>query len=145
MSMLRNTPRVLCLVLCLSFLLSIFFGIIKFKHPGFLTTIPVLLSVLIIQLSSEDKFLQKLLSNKPMVHIGLLSYSLYMIHQPVFSFYKVYQLNNGLDSSLNILDGSLLIVVIYFLSYLSYKFYEKPIRDFKSKRKNVFILFFLFL
>ena len=94
-------------LLCLIFLVSIFFGIIKFKHPGFLTIIPVLLTVLIIQLSSENNFLKKLLSFKPMVHIGLLSYSLYMIHQPVFSFYKVYKLNNGLDSSLNIFEGLL--------------------------------------
>ena len=131
-------------LLCLIFLVSIFFGIIKFNHPGFLTIIPVLLSVLIIQLSSENNFLKKLLSFKPMVHIGLLSYSLYMIHQPVFSFYKVYKLNNGLDSSLNIFEGFIIIVVIYFLSYFSYKFYEKPIRYSKLKRKNVFLFFLSF-
>ena len=131
-------------LLCLIFLVSIFFGIIKFKHPGFLTIIPVLLTVLIIQLSSENNFLKKLLSFKPMVHIGLLSYSLYMIHQPVFSFYKVYKLNNGLDSSLNIFEGFIIILVIYFLSYFSYKFYEKPIRYSKLKRKNVFLYFLSF-
>ena len=55
-------------------------------HPGFITLIPVLGTMLIIIFCNENIFFYKFLGNKFLVFNGLISYSLYMWHQPIISF-----------------------------------------------------------
>jgi len=57
-------------------------------HPGLLTLIPVSACALLILTTSPSNLTGKLLSLKPMVWIGLISYSLYLWHFPIFAFIR---------------------------------------------------------
>ena len=74
-------------------------------HPGFHTIIPVLGVTLIIAFSSKDELVGKILGSKCVVYIGLLSYSLYMWHYPIFAF-------SVMTDSLNNFNKLELIVLI---------------------------------
>lgn len=62
-----------------------------------------------------------LMSIKPLVFIGVLSYSIYLYHWPVLIFVK-----NNLHG--NAVDYFLSLVVIFGLSFLSYRLVETPFR-----------------
>ncbi|MEY2922584.1 MAG: hypothetical protein RL108_1210, partial [Bacteroidota bacterium] len=81
--------------------------------------------------------INKLIENKFFVGVGLISYSLYLWHWPIFVFIKY----EGLK-----LDGIIRIValiLIFVLSYFSWRFIEQPFRTtlkFNFK-KTIVILF----
>ena len=103
--------------------------------PG-IHSIPVILgtSILIIFLNKNSIFF-KIFSNRLVVGIGLISYSLYLWHQPLLSFTRVYFLNS---SSLHYLS-ILMIFCSVLVSYLSWKFIEKPARRSQLNDKKVII------
>jgi len=92
-------------------------------HPGFLTLLPVIGSGLIILFGHKDNSVCKVMSSKPVVGIGLISYSFYLWHQPLFAFANAYSID-----SLAQWQKAGLIVGGIFLSYLSWKFVERPFR-----------------
>jgi peptidoglycan/LPS O-acetylase OafA/YrhL len=49
-------------------------------------------AALLISFSSENTLVGKFLCSRFMVCIGLISYSLYLWHQPIISFAKIYDL-----------------------------------------------------
>ena len=61
----------------------------KITHPSFLTFIPVAGTMLIIVFAREDDWITRGLSWRPVVYIGLISYSIYLWHQPVMGFDEV--------------------------------------------------------
>jgi len=72
---------------------------------------------------AEGSFVAKLLSLKPLMWIGLISYSAYLIHQPLFAFARI--------SSLDPLTSTHylgLIIVTFSLSFVAWKFIENPFR-----------------
>jgi len=102
---------------------SIFF--IEFNsahHPGLITIIPVLGSVLVIYFSGKNNLVTKLLSSKAFVGIGLISYSLYLWHYPIFAFSRI-----AFDS-LEISYSILLLIITFVLSIFSYYAVERPFR-----------------
>ena len=124
-------------------LLLIFFSIFFFKknfhHPGFITLVPVIGTILII-LFAQKNIVQKFLSSKIFVFTGLISYSLYLFHQPVFAFMRL------LFFDLSELHYIICFLLIFLISYCSWKFIEQPFRLNKNKtikRKNIFIIFIL--
>ena len=58
-------------------------------HPGFLSLIPVTGTSLVIYFTKPELSIGRLLSNKLIVKIGLISYSLYLWHFPIFAFIRV--------------------------------------------------------
>ncbi len=109
-------------------ILSIIFFKLYFPHPSF-HTLPAVLGVcLIIWFSDNSEPITKILSTKLFVGIGLISYSLYLWHYPVFAFNKITQFTQG-----NIFKSFLLFFFIFVMSYFSYKFIEKPFRNKKNK------------
>lgn len=70
---------------CLLVLLGSFFFIGE-KSFNTLTTLPLLVSTSILIVSRDKLFSSFLLGNKVMTSIGLRSYSLYLIHWPLFAF-----------------------------------------------------------
>ncbi len=97
-------------------------------HPN-LTSIPPLIGAgLIILFCSREDIVGRFLSLKPLVAVGLLSYSLYLWHFPIFSFYRLHydQLTNQ--------DRVLLILLSMILSIISYFLIEKPFRRTLSKK-----------
>ncbi len=116
---------------------SIFFFNDKMFHPSFYTLSPIIGVCLVIWFSSKNEPITKILSTRLFVGIGLISYSLYLWHYPIFAFARIsYQLND------NIIFKLILILVTIFLSLISYFFIERPAR--KKKIKFIRVLFYLF-
>jgi len=67
-------------------LCSVPFMGVRWHHPGFATAVPVLGTVLLIRYSGRGDAVGRWLSSRPMAAVGLISYSLYLWHQPVFAF-----------------------------------------------------------
>ena len=58
----------------------------------FFTLLSITGVCLIIWFSSKDEIITKILSTKLFVGIGLISYSLYLWHYPVFAFVRITEL-----------------------------------------------------
>ena len=56
--------------------------------PGSRAVPVVFGTVLIILFATKDQIVGRILSKKPLVAIGLISYSLYLWHQPIFALFK---------------------------------------------------------
>ena len=108
----------------------------EFNTPSFSTSLPVLSAGLIIYFGQYSALARSVLGNRIVVHFGLLSYSLYLIHIPVFSFYSL-----RFDNNHTFFELSWLLMVIYMFSYFSWRFIERPFRDpTYISRKYIFIL-----
>ena len=108
----------------------------KIFHPSFYTLSPIIGVCLIIWFSDKDELITKILSTKLFVGIGLISYSLYLWHYPIFAFIKI----NGFVSG-SIIGKLILIPVIFFLSILSYLLVERPSRN-RKLSFSIIITFF---
>lgn len=107
----------LCLILY-----SILFFDGETPHPSFHTIVPVFGVALIIGFRSKGGLVGALLGSKPFVWIGLISYSAYLWHFPIFAFSRM-----GKDPTNY--DKFEWIVLTIFLSLASYLFIEKPFRS----------------
>ena len=91
--------------------------------PSLYTLLPVVGTCLIVLFCSANSLVGRLLSLKPMVFIGLISYSAYLWHQPLLAFYRI---RFGDDFSLLLKLGILLLSFV--VAYLSWRFIETPFR-----------------
>ena len=91
--------------------------------PGVLVIPPVLGTVLLIMNGQQDNPVNRLLSSRPFVFVGLLSYSLYLWHWPVWTL-SVY--GRGEYEGVAELVGW--FGLVFVLSWLSWKFVEQPFR-----------------
>ena len=114
--------------------LSIFFYDEKTPFPSIYALIPVVGAVILILYSNRDTYVSKFLSSKLLVFIGMLSYSAYLWHQPIFAFFRIY-LNKKLELPVMLF----LIFITFFVAFLSWKFIEKPFRDKNKINKKTFI------
>ena len=105
--------------------------------PSWNALIPALGTALIIYTSSVSR-LSNFFKNRLLISIGLMSYSLYLIHWPVIVFYKYFKF-----SPLVIWEKISLIFFSVLLSYFMYLYIEKPFRFFPknetAKRNRHFI------
>ncbi|WP_161973956.1 acyltransferase family protein [Rhizobium deserti] len=92
-------------------------------HPGPITLIPCLGTLLIIAFASPQNLAGRLLGLPPIVAIGLISYSLYLWHQPVFAFARLRMIDPLAPSHYLVL-----MTLILTLATFSYFFVEKPFR-----------------
>lgn len=106
---------------------SILFFDQKTPHPSFHTLIPILGVALIIGFASKDDLVGKLLSSKPFVWIGLISYSAYLWHFLLFSFTHI---KHGIVLSSK--KTFVLLGLTFLYSIISYFLVE---RRFRSKNK----------
>jgi peptidoglycan/LPS O-acetylase OafA/YrhL len=106
-----------------------------FPHPGFITLIPVVGTVLIAMFAGSGTLVNRVLSWRFFVGIGLISYSAYLWHQPLFAFFRTSQLHEPKPW-----DFLPLIAATLILAGLSWKFVENPFRNRnRFSRKQVFI------
>lgn len=121
----------------ISIIASIFVLTDATPFPGLLALIPTLgATAFIIANEQHSTMAGKLLSQKALVFVGLISYSLYLWHWPLFVFAK---LASPTHLSSVVMVGLCLMTTL--LSYLSYRFIELPFRK-KTliKRRGVVFL-----
>ena len=112
---------------------SIFFFNRQTVFPSFYTLVPTIGSALIILFASKETLVNKILSIKFFVSIGLISYSLYLWHQPLLAFGRIF------FDDLSIIHKLILIFLAVLMSIFSYFFIETTFRD---KNKIDFKIFF---
>ena len=94
---------------------------------GWNTGLAVLGTALIIRFGRGRDPLSWLLARRPVVGLGLISYSLYLWHQPIFAFARLYLPNTPGNASFLVL-----ILICLCLAYVSWRFVELP-----SRRRDV--------
>ena len=102
--------------------------------PGFYTLAPTIGAVLIIIFSSRRAVIGKLLANKVLVGIGLISYSAYLWHQPLFAFTR-HKLLHGPSMAVM----ACLVLASFFLAWVTWLFVERPFRSRGIPRKTIFV------
>tara|TARA_B100000787_G_C16191489_1_gene297803 strand:- start:37 stop:2103 length:2067 start_codon:yes stop_codon:yes gene_type:complete len=107
---------------------SIFFFHDNILHPSFLTLIPVIGVSLIIWFANQEEIFTKFLSSKIMVGTGLISYSLYLWHYPIFAIARL----DGYGKN-NYSEIIILFLAVLFLSLATYFLIERPFR-----KKSIF-------
>ena len=117
---------------------SIFFYNDKANNPSFYTLIPIIGVCLIIWFSQKKEVVTRILSSKIFVTFGLISYSLYLWHFPIFAFARHTEFIQG--SMFNKLIIGFLILI---LSFITYFIIEKPFRDKKKIPIKNFLFFIL--
>ena len=116
--------NLLSLIGLAAIIFSIFFYDETTPFPSVFALVPVLGVVLLVLYADKETFAAKLLSTKVFVGIGLISYSAYLWHQPLFAFARVRSLEHP-----SLLLMSLLSLTSLVLAYFSWRFIEKPFRS----------------
>ena len=92
------------------------------RFPGFWALFPTLAAYLLIKAGPKAWFNQVVLSNRLFVWVGLISFPLYLWHWPLLVFAEIKLGALGTSTKLG------LIVMSVMLSWLTYRFVERPIR-----------------
>lgn len=92
--------------------------------PGLYALVPTIGALLIIVSTDARTVANRLLSLKPMVVIGLLSYSAYLWHQPLLAFVK-YQSFGELKN----MQIAGICIATFILAYFSWRYVERPFRN----------------
>jgi hypothetical protein len=96
--------------------------------PGWWAIAPTLGATFLIYSGESSWVNRKILSNKILVWIGLISFPLYLWHWPLLSFGRI--ISDGKPGVM--LTGGLVLASIC-LAFVSYKYYELPIRKLGAK------------
>lgn len=99
------------------------------RYPGSWALIPVLGTLLLIAATPRAWINNNILSNKFMVWFGLISFPLYLWHWPIFSFARITE-GHTPNPEIKVALISLSIV----LAWITYRYFETPIRRGQNKR-----------
>lgn len=106
--------------------------------PGINSLYPCMASALLLYSCRIDNVLTPILKNRALVFIGLISYSLYLWHWPIFSFLRYRRID------LTFWIGTLAVAASFALAVLTWKFIERPVRyNKKIDFKQAFLLIYL--
>lgn len=100
-------------------------------YPGVYTLPPTLGTALAIVFLRSDTVSGRIVATRVLVGVGLISYSAYLWHQPVFAFARlgaIYEANIPVFVGLSALS--------LLLAYLTYVLIERPVRDRKRITRN---------
>jgi len=117
---LRHAVSVVGLVLVL---VSLAFYSSGTLFPGLMAAPPVLGATMIIW-SGPSSLIGRALSAKPLVFVGLISYSLYMWHWPIIVFAELYLIREPY-----LYELLAIFAVTVMVSYVSWRFIEQPFRN----------------
>lgn len=93
--------------------------------PGWIALIPCLGAALVIHSDGQSWIARHVLASRPMVFIGLLSYSLYLWHFPVFAAIRTVTANLHLEMTVAVAA----IAATFLLAWLSWRHVEMPFRN----------------
>ena len=132
-----NASRILRNLLSIGGLILIAYALYSFDEntpfPGVYALAPVLGAALIILFGEQGTLIGRFLSSRPMVLIGKISYSAYLLHQPLFAFARQAMVER--PGPLAMIGLSLLSLI---LAYLSWRFVESPFRTRRVSRRGIF-------
>jgi peptidoglycan/LPS O-acetylase OafA/YrhL len=95
------------------------------------SVIQILTAFLILHTtSSENSPIKRILSFRPIVWIGSISYGLYLWHDPVYEIMRTYKFSQYSIATI----GSL---ITFLIASLSYYLVEKPVLSLKRKLRNI--------
>tara|TARA_B110000902_G_scaffold253909_1_gene317150 strand:- start:1225 stop:3192 length:1968 start_codon:yes stop_codon:yes gene_type:complete len=104
------------------------------KHtpfPSVYALLPTMGTALIILFATPGTLTNKLLANGLLVKLGLISYSAYLVHQPLFAFARHRSLD---EPKLSIMLG--LCLMSFGCAYYIWKYIEQPFRKKSSETSN---------
>jgi len=134
---LKKYYREMLAVIGLCFVLySVIFFDKNTEFPGAAALVPCLGAALIIYSGSIGKtFIGEFLSSGLLIKVGVISYSLYLWHWPIIVYTKLY-----LQRPLQNEEIVYLIVLMFILAFISWRYIEQPFRGKNSKfsKKIVF-------
>ena len=102
--------------------------------PSRYALVPVLGVVLLVLYADEKTFAARLLSTRVLVGMGLISYSAYLWHQPLFAFARLRSLDRPSEGFMLLLS-----IISVLLAYLSWKYVETSFRSKKRSRRTIFL------
>jgi peptidoglycan/LPS O-acetylase OafA/YrhL len=112
----------------ISGLLLLIYAILEFNYstpfPSLFTLVPTIGAALLIVFASPYTLVGQLLSHRILVGIGLVSYSAYLWHHPLFAFARLRSIN---EPSLWVFGA--LCVAAMVLAYFSWRYIERPFRN----------------
>ena len=115
-------------LLVLSGLLAVIVPVLMFSEltatPGPLLLVPTLGACLLIWLTPATSYVRRLLSLKWLVGLGLISYSLYLWHQPVLVFGRII-----IGEALGFEWRIAMLLCTFPLAILSWRYIERPFRN----------------
>ena len=121
-------PRGVEEVLGITGLMLIAFAVLTFDEstpfPGLLALIPTIGALFILLPARNPTIAHRLLSLPAMVGVGLISYSAYLWHQPLFAFAGYRSFDEPHEM---VMLG--LVFLTFVLAYLSWRFVEAPFRS----------------
>lgn len=103
--------------------------------PGLSTIVPVAGVCLILIFGGSRDPAGRLLSSEPFVGVGLISYSAYLFHQPVFAFARLVSLEPP-----SLATMTLLLAPVFLLAWASWRWVERPFRDRTRVRTGTVLL-----
>ena len=105
----------------------IIYAVVEFDRntpfPSLYTLVPVLGAALIVLFGTQRTFVSRILSTPVLVGIGLISYSAYLWHYPLFAFARIRSLNE--PSQVQYLLLSALSIA---LGWMTWRYIEQPFR-----------------
>jgi peptidoglycan/LPS O-acetylase OafA/YrhL len=102
------------------------------EFPGIAALLPVTGTLLLIQ--SRGSMANALLSSRPMVYVGRLSYSWYLWHWPMLSFARI-----ASDRPLNVRSTVSIALISFLVALASYYFVEQPFRHSRTPAPRMLI------
>lgn len=115
-----------CLAMAGLVLIGLGFGLVDqaTPAPGPLFLQPVLGSMLVILFARPATLAARVLAMRPLVGLGLVSFGLYLWHQPLLAL-----LHYGWFGPLPVWHTALALVAALGLAFVSWKFIEQPVRQ----------------
>jgi len=105
----------------------VLFAILTLKgtanYPGWSALVPTIGTALLVMAGPDSWFNRTILSPRPVVLIGLISYPLYLWHWPLLSFARYHLLIEPTPST-----KAGIIALAILLAWATYQFVERPIR-----------------
>ena len=121
------TSRIVAEMLSILGLGLILFAVLVYSKATPFPTIfalpPCLGAALLIYFASTSKYCKLVLSHPWLVRLGLISYSLYLIHWPIIVFYTYYT-----KASLSTLERVVIVIASIIMAEMMFRWVETPFR-----------------
>ncbi len=108
------------------------------KYQSLLLILSLIGSSLIIYFKDASQ-VNRILDNKVAIFIGLISYSLYLVHWPIISYFKYILINE-----ISLIMKLIIIILSILISYLIFKFIEVPFRNKKFSFRPIPLIIGIF-